>query len=128
MAMEIFQTVSVKQILTETSREQLLNHFMQTKQQLEREIDQLAFQLKKKEKTNQTEEMRKQYQREISKRMDKIKIADFQIQQIHTLPLGSEIKEKEMNAILEVHVGDRWDDLIKEKTIVIKDGIVVEIR
>jgi hypothetical protein len=128
MAMEIFQTVTVKQILTETSREQLLNHFMQTKQQLEREIDQLAFQLKKKEKTNQTEEMRKQYQREISKRMDKIKIADFQIQQIHTLPLGSEIKEKEMNAILEVHVGDRWDDLIKEKTIVIKDGIVVEIR
>jgi YlqD protein len=128
MAMEIFQTVSVKQILTETSREQLLNHFMQNKQQLEREIDQLAFQLKKKEKTNQTEEMRKQYQREISKRMDKIKIADFQIQQIHTLPLGSEIKEKEMNAILEVHVGDRWDDLIKEKTIVIKDGIVVEIR
>jgi hypothetical protein len=127
MAMEIFQTVTVKQILTETSREQLLNHFMQTKQQ-EREIDQLAFQLKKKEKTNQTEEMRKQYQREISKRMDKIKIADFQIQQIHTLPLGSEIKEKEMNAILEVHVGDRWDDLIKEKTIVIKDGIVVEIR
>ncbi|MGM0919734.1 MAG: YlqD family protein [Bacillota bacterium] len=126
--MEIFQTVTVKQILTETSREQLLNHFMQTKQQLEREIDQLAFQLKKKEKTNQTEEMRKQYQREISKRMDKIKIADFQIQQIHTLPLGSEIKEKEMNAILEVHVGDRWDDLIKEKTIVIKDGIVVEIR
>ncbi|MDQ0860149.1 YlqD family protein [Bacillus sp. V2I10] len=126
--MEIFQTVTVKQILTETSREQLLNHFMQTKQQLEREIDQLAFQLKKKEKTNQTEEMRKQYQREISKRMDKIKIADFQIQQIHILPLGSEIKEKEMNAILEVHVGDRWDDLIKEKTIVIKDGFVVEIR
>ncbi|MDR0137342.1 YlqD family protein [Metabacillus idriensis] len=126
--MEIFQTVTVKQILTETSREQLLNHFMQTKQQLEREIDQLAFQLKKKEKTNQTEEMRKQYQREISKRMDKIKIADFQIQQLHTLPLGSEMKEKEMNAILEVQVGDRWDDLIKEKTIVIKDGIVVEIR
>lgn len=126
--MEIFQTVTVKQILTETSREQLLNHFMQTKQQLEREIDQLAFQLKKKEKTNQTEEMRKQYQREISKRMDKIKIADFQIQQLHTLPLGSEMKEKEMNAILDVQVGDRWDDLIKEKTIVIKDGIVVEIR
>ncbi|MCM3594325.1 YlqD family protein [Metabacillus idriensis] len=126
--MEIFQTVMVKQILTETSREQLLNHFMQTKQQLEREIDQLSFQLKKKEKTNQTEEMRKQYQREISKRMDKIKIADFQIQQLHTLPLGSEMKEKEMNAILEVQVGDRWDDLIKEKTIVIKDGIVVEIR
>lgn len=126
--MEIFQTVTVKQILTETSREQLLNHFMQTKQQLEREIDQLAFQLKKKEKTNQTEEMRKQYQREISKRMDKIKIADFQIQQLHTLPLGSEMKEKEMNAILEVQVGDRWDDLKKEKTIVIKDGIVVEIR
>lgn len=126
--MEIFQTVTVKQILTETSKEQLLNHFLQNKQQLEREIDQLTFQLKKKEKTMQTEEMRKQYQREISKRMDKIKIADFQIQQVHTLPLGSEMKEKEIGAILEVNVGDRWDDLMKEKTIVIRDGIVEEIR
>lgn len=126
--MEIFQTVTVKQILTETSKEKLLNHFLQNKQQLEREIDQLTFQLKKKEKTMQTEEMRKQYQREISKRMDKIKIADFQIQQVHTLPLGSEMKEKEIEAILEVNVGDRWDELMKEKTIVIRDGIVEEIR
>jgi hypothetical protein len=128
MKMEIFQTVTVKQILTAASKEQLMKTFKQTKQQLEREIDQLSFQLKKKEKTIQTEEMRKQYQREISRRMDKIKIADFQLQQLETLPLGSEMKEKEMNALVDINVGDRWDELMKERTIVIKDGIVVEIR
>ncbi|WP_282034521.1 YlqD family protein [Metabacillus indicus] len=126
--MEIFQTVTVKQILTAASKEQLMKTFKQTKQQLEREIDQLSFQLKKKEKTIQTEEMRKQYHREISRRMDKIKIADFQLQQLETLPLGSEMKEKEMNALVDINVGDRWDELMKERTIVIKDGIVVEIR
>lgn len=126
--MEIFQMVTVKQILTASSKEQLMKTFKQTKQQLEREIDQLSFQLKKKEKTIQTEEMRKQYQREISRRMDKIKIADFQLQQLETLPLGSEMKEKEMNALVDINVGDRWDELMKERTIVIKDGIVVEIR
>lgn len=72
--------------------------------------------------------MRKQYQREISRRMDKIKIADFQLQQLETLPLGSEMKEKEMNALVDINIGDRWDELVKERTIVIKDGIVVEIR
>lgn len=53
---------------------------------------------------------------------------DFQIEQLHMLPLGSELKEKEVQAIIEVKKGTPWEDIEKGKTIIIKDGIVDEIR
>ncbi|HZH63097.1 MAG TPA: YlqD family protein, partial [Metabacillus sp.] len=66
--------------------------------------------------------------KEIEKRREKIKLVEFQLEQVHTLPIGSEIKEKEVDAIVDISVGDNWDELMKEKTIVIKDGIVDQIR
>ena len=45
------------------------------------------------------------------------------------LPLGSELKEKEVQALVEVQDrGSIGSKLTGEKTIVIKDGIIVEIR
>ena len=34
-------------------------------------------------------------------RKEKIKLLEFQIEQLHILPLGSEIKEKEVQALVE---------------------------
>lgn len=50
------------------------------------------------------------------------------MEQLEILPLGSEIREREMEAILEISVGDRWDESFFDKTIVVTDGIVTEIR
>lgn len=61
-------------------------------------------------------------------RQEKIKLLDFQCEQLHMLPLGSELKETEVQALIDVNVGDRWDELVNGKTIIIKDGIVAEIR
>jgi hypothetical protein len=44
------------------------------------------------------------------------------------LPLGSEIKEKEVQALVDVNVGDSWDQITKEQMIIVKDGIIIEIR
>ncbi|MBC8845008.1 hypothetical protein IAI16_34030, partial [Escherichia coli] len=38
------------------------------------------------------------------------------------------IREREMETIIDVQVGDKWDKSIFDKTIVVKDGIIVEIR
>jgi hypothetical protein len=51
---------------------------------------------------------------------------EFRMEQLHILPLGSEIKHKEIQAITNVEIGDVWD--AKDKVIVIKDGIVVHIQ
>lgn len=102
-----------------------MQQFIEQKRQLQRECDQLYFQLKK-VKANQL--LTSQYRKEIERRKEKIKTTEFQIEQLHILPLGSELKEKELNGIVDIKIGDNWEELMREKTIVIKDGIVLEIR
>jgi YlqD protein len=124
--MNILHQVTVKQILTDTSKQELIVQFTKKKKRLEQECDQLYFEYKKVEKTNK--QLSTQFVKEIDKRREKIKLVEFQLQQVHTLPIGSELKEKEVQAIIEVNIGDNWNEIMNEKTIVIKDGIVDQIR
>jgi len=127
---KILQTVVVKQVLTENSKQKLFENYTLRKQQLEKECDQLRFEMKKLEKVKkfQPASLKKHFEKEISIRQEKMKLLDFQIEQLHILPLGSELKEKEVKAIIEIEKGDRWEDIQSGKTIIIKDGIVDEIR
>ncbi|MFE8699051.1 YlqD family protein [Cytobacillus sp. FJAT-54145] len=128
--MNILQNVVVKQVLTEKSKEELLEKYALNRIQLNKECDQLGFELKKLEKTKkfQPNSLKKHFEKEIHMRQEKIKLLEFQIDQLHMLPIGSELKEKEIQAIVEIKVGDRWDDVLAGKTIIIKDGIIDEIR
>ncbi|KAB2335397.1 MULTISPECIES: YlqD family protein [Bacillaceae] len=128
--MKLIQTVTIKQVLTETTKKQLETEYDTERQQLLKEIDQLHFEMKKLEKTKkyQVGSLRNQFEKEIQKRAEKEKLLDFQIQQLHMLPLGSEIKSDEVQALLEIKEGDRWDSFQEKKYIIIKDGIVDEIR
>ncbi|MBY0120719.1 YlqD family protein [Bacillus sp. S/N-304-OC-R1] len=128
--MKILQSVVVKQVLTENSKSVLLKKYQNQKQQLQKECDQLRFELKRQEKTNtfQTVNLKKQFEKELQGRKEKIKLIDFQMEQLHILPLGSELKEKEVTAIIDVEVGDRWEDIQNGRTIIIRDGIVDDIR
>ncbi|MBB5323698.1 hypothetical protein HNQ34_000790 [Anoxybacillus tepidamans] len=128
--MKMIQTVEVKQILTEKSRAELHEKFSARKRKLQQECDQLRFEQKRLEKNAKySPTVLKQYfTKEIDDRLEKIKLLDFQLEQLHILPLGSELKEREVQALIEVNVGDRWDDITKMRAIVIEDGIVKEIR
>ncbi|QPA32029.1 YlqD family protein [Thermaerobacillus caldiproteolyticus] len=128
--MKIIQTVEVKQIVTEKSKQVLQETFMARKQQLQRECDQLRFEQKRLEKTSKhSPNLLKQYfTKEIDARLEKIKLLDFQLEQLHILPLGSELKERDVQALIEVNVGDRWEDITAKRAIIIEDGIVKEIR
>ncbi|WP_040373595.1 YlqD family protein, partial [Peribacillus psychrosaccharolyticus] len=72
--------------------------------------------------------LRTHFEKEINGRQEKIKLLEFQIEQLNILPVGSELKEREVQSIVELEVGANWDEFIQTKTIVIKDGIVSEIR
>ncbi|AZV47777.1 hypothetical protein BJH90_02910 [Bacillus halotolerans] len=126
--MQIIHRVAVMQVLTERSKEKLLSTFTEKKQMLERECSQLYFQLRKHEKEQQNPDVIEQFKKAIEKRKDNMKMIDFQITQVHTLPLGSEMKEKEIDALLTIEVGDDWHEKTAANTIVIKDGTVIEIR
>ncbi|CAH0346958.1 YlqD family protein [Bacillus sp. CECT 9360] len=128
--MKILQNVIVNQVLTDSSKNQLLEKYKSKKAQLQKEGDQLRFELKKLEKTKkfQPASLRAHFEKEINSRQEKIKLLDFQIEQLDILPVGSELKEREVESIVDVEIGANWDELIQTKTIVVKDGIVSEIR
>jgi hypothetical protein len=128
--MEIIQKVVVKQVLTEKSKELLIQKYSEKIEQLEKECAQLQFEQKKveKEKKFSLAQVRAYFGKEIDKRREKIKQYEFQLQQLDLLPLGSEIKEQELETIVTVEIGDRWDEVAKGKTIVVKDGIIIDIR
>jgi predicted transcriptional regulator len=127
--MKILQSVVVKQVLTEKSKKELLNNFEATLIQHRKEIDQLQFEQKRLEKNSKLlmHEIRSHFETEINKRTEKIKLVTFQINQLNLLELGSEMKEKEVQSIVEIKIGDSWNK-INQAEIVIKDGIVLEIR
>lgn len=129
-AVKLIQTVVVKQVLTKASKSKLLADYETKKFQLQKESDQLKFEMRKQEKMKKfpLEMLKKQFEKEIAIRQEKIKLLDFHMEQLHILPIGSELKESDHQALVEVNEGDKWDDFLFEKTIVVKDGIVVEIR
>ena len=128
--MQLIQTVIVKQILTEKSKQELLEKYFAGKLQMQKEYEQLQFELKKLEKAKkyQPSALKVHFEKELEKRHDKEKLYEFQIEQLHMLPLGSELKEKEVQALVEVNVGDKWDEVTGHRTIIIKNGIIEEIR
>ncbi|WP_017753702.1 YlqD family protein [Calidifontibacillus oryziterrae] len=128
--MKIIKNITVKQVLTEDSKKSLAYSFKTQMSKLEKEIDQFRFEKKKFEKTKkiQTPMIAAQIEKEISLRTEKCKLLKFQLEQLDILPLGSELKETEVQGIIEINKGDNWDEIVKERVIIVKDGIISELR
>ncbi|WP_338322939.1 YlqD family protein [Oceanobacillus halophilus] len=121
--------VLIKQIVTENSKAKLRDNFYDQKMRLEQECQQLLFEKRKLQNKSgvSRQDISRRFQKELNKRQEKIKLIDFKTEQLDMLELGSEIVEKEVEALVEVTEGTHWDDIMKEQSIVIKDGIVVRI-
>lgn len=130
MRVKVVQKVIVKQVLTEQSKEKLRNKFILEQKGLQNEIEQLRFQLKKIEnmKKPSAASLEKQFKKEQKTRLEKLRIIDFQLEQLNLLPIGSELEETKLDAIVEVKEGDSWEEFKSLQTILVKDGIVIEIR
>jgi hypothetical protein len=126
---QIIQRVRIMQVLTEKSKTTMIEKYILRKQQLQKECEQLRFELKKLEKLKKhpSHTLKLHFEKEIDQRIEKVKVIEFQLNQINVLPIGSELNEKELETLVEVNVGDKWEDK-QTKTIVIQDGIVLEIR
>jgi len=128
--LKILTTVTVKQILTEKSKSELYARFTERKRELKRELEQLKFEMKRMEKAKKypSQRLQQYFEKEIELRTEKMKILDFQLEQLELLPLGTELKEREIQGLIEVGVGDQWNDGMLERTIIVKDGIIQEIK
>lgn len=127
--MQIIKKVLIKQIVTEKSKEKLRIGFQQTIMRLEQECQQLLFEKRKIQNKAglSKQEVAARFQQEIKKRKEKIQLVEFKMEQLDMLEIGSEIIEKEVEALVEVSVGSHWKEIMEQPAIVIKDDIVIRI-
>lgn len=128
--MKILKTVAVKQILTATSKQTMLENFEEQMFQLQKECEQLRFEMRRQERERKFDKnaLRQKFEQEIERRQEKIRLIEYQIEQLNFLPLGSELDDGEVDMILDIEVGADWRQIAGESAILIKDGKVYEIR
>ncbi|PKR78597.1 hypothetical protein CEY16_02245 [Halalkalibacillus sediminis] len=127
--MKILRKTKIKQVITENSKSHIISKFNKRIDRLTNEIDQLQFEKKKMiyQKRSDAQRIEQRFAEEEKKRQQRIDWARKQIEQIETLPLGSEVVEGEVEEVIELEVGDRWDDAMGERSILIKDGEIIKI-
>ncbi|RFA37686.1 hypothetical protein CAI16_00880 [Virgibacillus dokdonensis] len=127
--MQIIKKVQIKQVLTEDSKQKMQANFHDHKMRLEQECQQLLFEQRKllNKSTYSKHELEQRFQQEINNRKEKIKLVEFKMEQLDMLEIGSEIVEKEVEALVEVTEGSNWHEIMKEQAIVIKDNMVIRI-
>ena len=128
--MQFLQTVAIKQVFTELKKETLAKGLHEEIEQVQREMDQLHFQLQKAIKGSSSKEfqVRKRYEQEINKRTEKRKSIEFKLQQLQKLEMGTEIADGYAQAIVELNIGDTWPDQGQELEMVVRDGTIEQFR
>jgi len=132
--LKIKRPIIVKMVITEQLRAQLEVEYKQSIKKYEMELEQLQFQSKKllQEAARKGVEAQRLVQDRLTKeekaRKEKIIECKELLSQLALVPDGSEVEYTQLEGEVEVRVGDDWDKLIRRAEIVVKDGIIVEIR
>ncbi|WP_158737672.1 YlqD family protein [Alteribacillus sp. YIM 98480] len=128
--MRIIKKVTVKHVLTESLKEKMTDDFHEEQHRLEKEIEQLRFQMQKQWRAEETSrrktEIKERFEKEVEKRKEKINRVVFQRSQLEQLPLFSEITAGQVDAIEEIETGDDWP--LAEQEIIVEDGKIISIR
>ncbi|WP_157729531.1 YlqD family protein [Tumebacillus algifaecis] len=126
--------VQVKIVLTEETKAQITGEINQAIQGIQRELDQIDFQSRKalqdaeKNGPQAMNAVQARINQEVGMRMERREQMMQQLVQIQQSPIGSEIPGGQIDTHAEVRVGDVWEDIVNGTEIVLKDGVVAEIR
>lgn len=131
--MIVHRKINIKVIVTEDFKNSVVKEIQQGLQQLEAEISFIEQRTKKMvmeltiKASPQAQAVREQLEWEKKKREEAKAGLLEQMKKISALAEGSEVLQGDVSGPVEVNVGDKWDEVFNRE-IVIKDGVVVEIR
>lgn len=127
--MKIIKKIKIKKVITPQTKNELKEEYEFKIFQLEQECEQLRFEKKKMVQQNPAKkaDIVAKFEKEMNSRKDHMKWYQYKLQQLDVLPIGSEINEGEVDAILEITEGMDWEEITKERTILLENGIVKKI-
>lgn len=132
--MQIRQPVAVKFVLTEMAKQQIIAEQRRQVERLSAELDQLETQGKQAleqamaQGGDAAQQVRQRFEHERNTRIQQREQIMQQMQQIQQMELGTEVQNMTVETMVNVRVGDDWTKILRPSEIIIKDGIVHEIR
>jgi F0F1-type ATP synthase membrane subunit b/b' len=130
----IRQPVAVRLILTEQTKQQILQESREQIDRLNYELEQIEEQGKEameqamSQGGDVAQQLRDQIEQEQAERIQQRDELIEQIQQVQQLEIGSEVQNMTVETTVDVNVGDDWNNILQGSEIVVKDGVVQEIR
>lgn len=130
----IRQPVVVKIVLTEETKQNWLAELRRLVNQTIAELEELEFRSKQwmreaeKQGDAAIQAAEQRVQTERSQREERREQLIAQLSQIQQMDIGTEMPNGQVETMVEVSVGDSWEKVLMGSEIVVKDGVIVEIR
>lgn len=132
--MEIRQPVAIKLILTDLTKQEIIEEQRRQIEEVTDELEQLetqgreALQQAMQQGGEFAQQVRQQLENEKEQREQRREELFQQMQQIQQLELGTEVQNMTVETVVDVKVGDDWSKVLQGAEIIVKDGIIQEIR
>jgi len=126
--------VQVKLILTEQTKQGIIGEINQAIQQVQNELDQIEFQARKalqdaeKQGPAAVQGLQARVEQERGMRLERREQMMQQLVHIQQSSIGDEVPGGQIETSIEIRVGDVWEDAVRGTEIVLRDGVVAEIR
>lgn len=134
MGLTVKRSIAVHVIVTEKFKEELKAELQEAMAGTQRRVDQMDLQSRRfladLQRTDLTQAMSARRQIEAEKRRHTALIEDLkhQMEEAEKLELGSEFPRGTVEGVVEVNEGDDLLRKLGSSQVVIKDGIIVEVR
>ena len=132
MSITVVRPVVVKAIVTETFKRQYLSELEDTIKRLDAVVSQIDTQIRRTELerqiTPQARAIRQQLEVERSRQEAARMELAARIKEAEALELQSEYSQGTVESTVELNVGDNFFTRLARAEIVVRDGIVIEIR
>jgi hypothetical protein len=134
MALTVRRSIAVQAIVTEKLKEEMKAELEEGAETTQRRIDQMDFQSRRfladLQRTDLTQAMSARRQIEAERRRQEAIVADLrkQIEEAEKLELGTEFPRGTIEGVVDINQGDDLFKKLGGSQIVVKDGMVVEVR
>jgi hypothetical protein len=134
MGMTVNRSIGMQVIVTETFKEELKAELREAADEVQRRIDQMEMQSRRfladVQRTDLTQAMTARRRIEAERRRHDAMRDDIQrqVEEAEKLEIGSEYPRGTLESTVEINEGDNIVKKLTGSQIVIKDGVVVEIR
>jgi len=132
MGMTVVRPVVIKAIVTESFKKQYLSELDETVKRLDSVITQIDTQIRRADLERQVTPQVRAFRQQLEVERSRQEAARMELQarmkEAEGLELHTEFSQGTLESLVEVNVGDNFFTRLARAEVIIKDGIVVEIR